>query len=120
MKKEEMIPLTNEENKSYKTQKVCYICKKGFSTDDDIKGIIKSEFIVTTQENIEELLIVFDCHFIIKELAKEFESQFEWLGENTDKYIIFSVPIKTELDNGKTITYKLKFIDSFRFMSTSL
>ena len=32
----------------------------------------------------------------------------------------FSVPIKKEHDNGKTITYKLKFIDSFRFMSTSL
>ena len=28
--------------------------------------------------------------------------------------------MKKELDNGKTITYKLKFIDSFRFMSTSL
>ena len=28
--------------------------------------------------------------------------------------------IKKELDNGKPITYKLKFIDSFRFMSTSL
>ena len=25
-----------------------------------------------------------------------------------------------ELDNGKIITYRLKFIDSFRFMSTSL
>ena len=34
--------------------------------------------------------------------------------------ITFSVPIKKELDNGKTITYKLKFIDSFRFMPTSL
>ena len=32
----------------------------------------------------------------------------------------FSVAIKKELDNGKTITYKLKFTDSFRFMSTSL
>ena len=31
-----------------------------------------------------------------------------------------SVTIKKELDNGKTITYKLKFIDSFRFMSTTL
>ena len=28
--------------------------------------------------------------------------------------------LKKELDNGKTITQKLKFIDSFRFMSTSL
>ena len=30
-----MIPLTNEENKSSKKQKVCYICKKEFSPDDD-------------------------------------------------------------------------------------
>ena len=28
-----MIPLTDEENKSYKKQKVCYIWKKWFSTD---------------------------------------------------------------------------------------
>ena len=32
----------------------------------------------------------------------------------------FSVPMKKELDNGKIITYKLRFIDSFRFMSISL
>ena len=32
--------------------------------------------------------------------------------------LIFAVPIKKELDNTKAITYKLKFIDSFRFMST--
>ena len=61
----------------------------------------------------------YDYHFIIKELAKEFDEQFKYLGENTEKYI-FSVSIKKELDNGKTITYKLKFIDSFRFMSNSL
>ena len=36
------------------------------------------------------------------------------------KYITFSVPIKKKCDDGKTITYKLKFIDSFRFMPTSL
>ena len=39
-----------------------------------------------------------------------------------EKYIPFSVPIKKECDNNnnKTITYKLKFIDSFRFMPDSL
>ena len=36
------------------------------------------------------------------------------------KIYYISVPIKEELDNSKTITYKLKFIHSFRFMSTSL
>ena len=35
--KKEVIPLTDEENKSYEKQKVCYICKKGFSTDDNKK-----------------------------------------------------------------------------------
>ena len=42
----------------------------------------------------------YDCHFIIKQLAKEFEC----FGENTEKYITFSVSIKKELDNSKTIT----------------
>ena len=37
-----------------------------------------------------------------------------------EKYIAFSVPIKKEFGDGKTITHKLKFIDCFRFMSTSL
>ena len=36
------------------------------------------------------------------------------------KYITFSVPIKKGCDDDKTIAYKLRFIDSFRFMSTSL
>ena len=33
--KKEMIRLTNEENESYKKQKVCYICKKEFNAYDD-------------------------------------------------------------------------------------
>ena len=35
-------------------------------------------------------------------------------------YITLSVPIKKELDNGKTIKHKIKFVDSFRFISSSL
>ena len=35
------------------------------------------------------------------------------------KYITFSVPSGKKLYSGKTIAYKLKFIDSFRFLSTS-
>ena len=37
-----------------------------------------------------------------------------------EKYITFSAPIKKEHDNGKTATYKLRFIDSCRFMQSSL
>ena len=62
----------------------------------------------------------YDYHFIIKELAEEFEGQFECLGENAEKYITFSVPIEKGLDNGKSTTYKIKFTDSFRSMSSLL
>ena len=65
----------------------------------------------------------YDYHFIIKELAKEFDGNFECLGENTEKFITFSVPIKKEIRNKDKIieiTYEIKFIDSYRFMSTSL
>ena len=63
----------------------------------------------------------YDYHFIIKELVKEFKSNFECLGENTEKYITFSVPIKKKIENKDLeITYKLKFIDSYRFMLSSL
>ena len=45
--------------KLHRKQKVCYICKKVLSTDDNNKNIIKSEIIVITLEIIEELLMIF-------------------------------------------------------------
>ena len=59
-------------------------------------------------------------------MAEEFEGEFECLGENTEKYITFSVPIKKEItkkdknvkDKITKISYKIKF--SCRFMSASL
>ena len=62
----------------------------------------------------------YDYHVIVKELAKDFKDKFECLGENTEKYITFTVPIEKEGDDDKPIVYKIKFIDSFRFLSTSL
>ena len=135
-----VIPLTKEENKIHREQKVCYICKKGFSTDDDNKKYFKvrdhcyftgkyrgaaHDIFKLRYKVPKEIPVLFhngstyDYHFIIKELVEKFEEKFECLGENTEKYITFSVSIKIELDNGKSITYKIKFIDSFRFMSSS-
>ena len=39
----------------------------------------------------------YDDHFIIKELAKAFKKQFTSLGEITEKYITFAVPIEKYL-----------------------
>ena len=53
-------------------------------------------------------------------MAEEFKGRFVCFAENMEKYITFSVLIKREYDNGKTITYKIKFIDSCRFMQSKL
>ena len=113
--KKEMIPLTKEEKKMHNKQKVCYICKKGFSTDDGNKEYFKVKdhchytgkyrgaahnIFNPRYKTPKEIPVVFhngstyDYHFIMKELAEEFKEQFECLGENTEKYITFSVPIK--------------------------
>ena len=137
-----------KENKSYEKQKVCYICKKEFNTDENDKNGLQlhhkvrvhchytgkfrgaAHSICNLRYKIrKEIPVVFhngyitatyDYHFIINKVAKEFYGQLECSGENKEKYITFPVPISKELDKGKTITYKLKFTDSFRFMSTSL
>ena len=62
----------------------------------------------------------YDTHFIINQLAEEFKGELNCIRENMEKYVTFSVPIKKECDGGKKNAYKLRFIDSFRFMSTSL
>ena len=66
----------------------------------------------------------YDTPFMLNQLAIEFKGELNCIGDNMEKYVTFSVPIKKEVINNngdkKTIKYKLKFIDSFRFMSTSL
>ena len=54
-----MISLTNKENKIHREQKDCYICKKRFSINDISKNTIKFDIFVLTQENIEELILIF-------------------------------------------------------------
>ena len=139
-----MVPLTKKEEKNHNKQKLCHICRKEFNTDDSNKKYYKvkghghytgkyrgaaHDICNLRYKTSKEIPVVFhngstyDYHVIIKELAKEFEGEFECLGENTEKIIIFSVPIKKEItkkDKIIKISYKIKFIDSYRFMSTSL
>ena len=57
---------------------------------------------------------------MLNQLAIAFKGELNCIGDNMEKYITFSVPIKKECDNNKTITQKIKFIDSFRFLPDSL
>ena len=148
--KERMVSLTTEEKIHYNKQKICYICKKEFNNNDTTESSslkckkqqkVKDHCHFTGKyrgaaHNIcnlrykvpKEIPVVFhngstyDYHFIIKELVKEFDGNFDCLGENTEKYITFSVPLKKKIENKASIeiNYKIKFIDSCRFMSSSL
>ena len=134
-----MIPLTKEKIQ-YNEQEICYICKKEFNKNDEKNYKVRDHCHYTGKyrgaaDNIcnlrykipKEIPVVFlngsiyDYHFIIKELVKEFDGNFECLGENTEKYITFSAPIQKNIENKDLeITYKIKFIDSHRFMAMPL
>ena len=142
LKRINMKLLTKEQQESYENAKICYICKEKFENKylkdkkyrkvrdhchytGEYRGAVYS--ICNLKHSVpKKIPIVFhngsnnDYHFIIKELAEEFKKQFTCLGENTEKYITFTVPIQKEVTrtdiNGeeitKNISYILQFIDS--------
>ena len=117
--KKKMLALPEKESKSHLDAKVYYICGKKV-----IKKLSKTinyqkvrdhchytgkyrgaaHSICNLKFNVpNELPVVFpngsnyDYYFITKELVRDFEEKFECLGENTEKYRSFSVPIKKEI-----------------------
>ena len=123
--------MISEEKIHYNELEICYICKKEFDKSNKKHYKVRNHChyagkyrgaahnICNLRYKIpKEIPVVFhngstyDYHFIIKELVKKFDGNFECLGENTEKYITFSVPIKKKVEN-KDIetTYKIKFID---------
>ena len=145
--KKKLLSLTKEELKSHQDAKVSYICGKRIlkklsksincqKVRDHchyagkyrgaahsiciLKFIVPNETSVVFHNNSNYIY-----HFIIKELANELEVKFECLGENTE---IEKVPIAKEVKkidkDGKesivTKSYKIKCIDSARFVATSL
>ena len=137
----EMIPLTYEENKSYKEQEACHICEEKFCMDKDdenytnrkkvkdhchytgkFRGAAHSKCNLNYKVPKEIPIIIhnasYDTHFIIDQLAKKFKGQLNCIGDNMKNISLFLYQSRKKCDNGKKITNKLKFIDSFRFMST--
>ena len=139
-----MNKLTNEQNIEFITAQECHICFKKFSTKDrkvrdhchytaKYRGAAHSscnlryripDYIPVVFHN----LAGYDPHLFIKELAKHM-SKTGVIAKNTENYISFSVKVEVDkfIDKpGKTVLnekskeIELRFIDSFKFMSSSL
>ena len=115
--KKEIIPLTKKEEKRHNKQKVCHICKKGFSSDDsNKKHKVRDHFHYTgkyrgTAHDIcnlrykipKEIPVVFhngstyDYHFIMKELAEKSEGRFDCLEKIQKNILLFQYQLKKNL-----------------------
>ena len=117
-----MIALTDKENKSHEKQKACYICKKELNTDKNDETAFKlyhklryhchytgkyrgaaHSICNLRQKTPQEIPVVFhngstyDYHFIIKQIGKEFDGQFECLVENTENILLFKYQLEKNL-----------------------
>ena len=117
-----MISLSEEEHKSYEEQDICHIRKFYLDENDENKNDendndknekywkVKSHFHYTRKfrgaaynycnlrykvpNNIPIVIhnAGFDTHFIINQLAGEFKSEFDCIGENMEKiYYVFDI-----------------------------
>ena len=142
--------LAKEQQELYENGKICYICKEKFEN----KYLKDKEYLkvrdhchytgeyrgaghsICNLKNsvLKKIPLVFhsrsncDYSFIIKELEEEFKEPFTCLGERTEKYVTFAVPIEKEVTRidkkreeiTENISYILQFIDSARFIPRSL
>ncbi|XP_074036831.1 uncharacterized protein [Leptinotarsa decemlineata] len=136
-----MNPLTVEEENDFNNATTCAICGKTFE-ENDIK--IRDHCHLTGKKNIGAthsicnlnfklpnfIPIIFhnlsgyDCHLFIKDLCTN-KSKVDVLAQTKEKYISFTKHLFMENKlnrNGqlKKVFLKLRFIDSFKFMSASL
>ena len=124
-KKKNMIPLTDDENKSYEEQEACHICEGKFCADENdeiyknrrkvedhchyigkFRGAAHSDCNLKYKVPNNIPIVIhnasYDNHFIINQLAKEFKNELDCIGKNMEKFITFSAPIKKKCDDGKT------------------
>lgn len=122
------IPLTEANKRDITESSVCYICKKMTNDDSTIcfnqftglyegvghkkcyKKYETPNFIPVFFHNLSN----YDAHFIVHGLSFE-EGNIELIPETKEKYISFSKVLRINNRN-----MKIRFLDSFKFMSCSL
>ena len=133
-----MIPLTEVMQNEYEEASSCHICMKPFDNPDKnwkvrdhchYTGLYRGA--AHNNCNLKykipkHIPIVFhnlsgyDAHLFIRQLGEKFQADdIGVIAENKETYISFNVKIDVQLDS-KPVKIELRFIDSFRFMASSL
>ena len=140
-----MTGLTDESKREHKAAEKCHICLKGFNDPKNKKVRdhchYTGEYRGAAHNNCnlkykipDYIPIVFhklsgyDAHLFIKELGRKINKDgIGVIAENKEKHISFNVKINVKLagvkdKDGKEVykNIRLRFIDSFRFMASSL
>ncbi|XP_072757714.1 uncharacterized protein [Anoplolepis gracilipes] len=130
-----MVNLTQNEWKEFRSATQCHICEKPFVEDDTrvrdhchLTGRYRGPAHSNCNLNYKESFCIpivfhnlsgYDSHFIIEEIATAFEGEIDLLPITKEKYISFTKHVKgTKNKPGNHI--KLRFIDSYKFLTTSL
>ena len=131
-----MDPLTPKEWKKYNKASRCHICFKQFG--DSKKGPKAPDHCHYTgryrgpiHRNPSYIPVVFhnlsgyDTHLFIRELGMHSRDTMEVIAKNKENYISFSVEVAVDkyvdkLGTEKEKLIKLRFINSFKFMASSL
>ncbi|CAD6213044.1 GSCOCG00011085001-RA-CDS, partial [Cotesia congregata] len=124
-----MKPLTKEQQGRHNQATVCHICEKPITSTTDkvydhchFTGNYRDAAHKSCNVNYQKSTIIsvvfhnlsgYDSHFIIKSLATVFEGEISLLPINKERYISFTKSVKNT-------SVSLRFIDSFRFMASSL
>ena len=134
-----MIPLTKEEQYEFENASVCWICQKEFGESKKVRDHChftgKYRGAAHNQCNLQfkkpkftpvifHNLSGYDSHLFVKNLGKS-EGNIKCIPNNEEKYISFSKDIVVgEYVNKKgkkvEVKHEIRFLDSFKFMASSL
>jgi len=129
-----MVNLTPEEWEKFHSATQCHICEKPFAEDDTrvrdhchLTGRYRGPAHSNCNLNYKESFCIpiffhnlsgYDSHFIIEEIATAFEGRIDLLPITKEKYISFTKNVCKEEESKNHV--KLRFIDSYKFLASSL
>ena len=127
------LKLTRAEQKSFEEDTICHICSLELGEDKvrdhchftgKYRGAAHNKCNLQCRK-LKVLPVIFhnlqgyDAHLFIKQLYR-LEGDLECIPSTEEKYITFYKKIKVDEMYGADITFEIRFIDSFKFLQTSL